>query len=672
MSEPRPPQVALVGNPNGGKTTLFNALTGLSARTGNYPGTTVEHREGRCTAGAHTLQLFDLPGTYSLQPAADDEAVTSQAVLGELQGVDAPDVVIAVVDATRLERGLYITLEMLDMGLRPVVALTMTDALPAGTRLDVDTLAARLGLKVVRASGKNPDEVEALRAAVGETLDGRSATEAHPPAARDTELDVLRVAAEDRYARIATLTEGLLDDHHSAQGESRTDRIDAVVLHPVAGPLVMIAVFAVLFQALFTWSAPFMDLIDAAVGATGGFVGGLVPDSLPMLRSLLVDGVVTGVGNVVIFVPQIAALFLFLALLEDSGYLARAAFILDRLMARVGLSGRAFVPLLSGFACAVPALMATRAIGSERDRLTTILVTPLTSCSARLPVYVLILSALFADAAPMFGILHVGTVLLFALYALGIVAAIAAAAVFRRTLLPGAAPTMILELPPYRAPAFGTVFRRILDRVKVFLVDAGTVILAVTILLWGMFTFPHDPSIDERLETAKAQVTANADGLAEELLDERLAELDNKAAQEKLAHSLGGRLGHAFEPVIAPLGFNWEMGVAILASFAAREVFVSSLGLVYGLGDADEESTTLREIIRTRERADGSKLYSPRVGLSLLVFFALAMQCMSTLAATRRETRSYKWPAIQFGYMTALAWVAAFLTFHVAGLFGMA
>jgi ferrous iron transport protein B len=670
MTDARAPRGALVGNPNGGKTTLFNALTGLSARTGNYPGTTVEHREGTCTLGSRTLQLFDLPGTYSLQPAADDEAVTSQAVLGELEGVDRPDVVIAVVDATRLERGLYIVLEMVDMGLSPLVALTMTDALPPGSRLDTDVLAERLGLVVVRASGKRPDEVEVLRAAVGEALDGEVLP---PPSAPPNDgLDALSDAALDRYTRIAALTEGLLDDDRSAIGESRTDRLDRIALHPVAGPLVMIGVFAVLFQALFTWSAPFMDLIDAAVGATGEFVGGLVPQSLPLLQSLLVDGVVTGVGNVVIFVPQIAALFLFLAILEDSGYLARAAFILDRVMSKVGLSGRAFVPLLSGFACAVPALMATRAIGSERDRLTTILVTPLTSCSARLPVYVLILSALFADAAPMFGVLHIGTVLLFALYALGIVTAIVAAAIFRRTLLPGEAPTMILELPPYRAPAMGTVLRRIVDRVKVFLVDAGTIILAVTILLWGLFTFPRDPSIAERLEVAKAAATENAAGLDEDAVAEQLAALANKAAQEKLAYSLGGRLGHAFEPVIAPLGFNWEMGVAILASFAAREVFVSSLGLVYGLGEADEESTTLRDIIRTRTKADGSKLYSPRVGLSLLVFFALAMQCMSTLAATRRETRSYKWPAIQFGYMTALAWVASFVTYHLAGLLGMA
>jgi ferrous iron transport protein B len=411
-----------------------------------------------------------------------------------------------------------------------------------------------------------------------------------------------------------------------------------------------------------------MDAIEGAVGAVSDVVVQVVPSSLPLLQSLLKDGVVAGVGNVVVFVPQIAILFLFLAILEDTGYLARAAFLLDRVMAGVGLHGRAFVPMLSGFACAVPAILATRTIENTRDRIVTILVTPLVSCSARLPVYALMIATVFASQQKLWGVVEPGAVVMVAMYTLSIVAAVGMAAVFKRTILKSPTPPLVLELPPYRLPRAMSLYKAVASRVGTFLREAGTVILAITVVLWALLTFPIDAEVAAARDKAKAAATVTIPEGAER--EAELVAIENEARQVLVEHSVAGRLGHAMEPLIAPLGFDWKIGIGILASFAAREVFVSTLGIVYGLGEADEESTSLRDAMRKDTRKDGAPLYTPLSGLSLLVFFVLAMQCMSTLAAVKRETRSWKWPVFQTAYMTVLAVAASFLVYQGGRLLG--
>ena len=716
--------VVLVGNPNSGKTTLFNALTGMSARVGNYPGITVEHREGDVVLDGRAVRLIDLPGTYSMVPRADDEVVAVQGALGRLPlsggAARVPDLVVAVVDATQLERNLYLVAQLRELRLPMVVALTMTDTIAKdGATIDVDALARRLGVPVVATAAAQKGGADALKRALGGVipptdaaarlgvpsakaaeplplppgvvvdadvralgdavaadvvvpatpealavwaiacakagtlssmgLDPRVAARAAEAATSDRDA-LVDAVVRARWERAASWAQGVVTTTRADEAPSVrfTRRVDAVLLHPIAGPVALVGVFFTLFQALFSWSEPAMDAIEGVVSALRDAAQATLPADLPLLRSLVADGVIAGVGNVVVFVPQIAVLFFFLGVLEDSGYLARAAFLLDRLMARVGLHGRAFVPMLSGFACAVPAIMATRTIENRSDRIVTILVTPLVSCSARLPVYALMIATVFATMPPLLGVFSPGAVVMIAMYSLSVFAAVAMAAVFKRTLLKSPTPPLVLELPPYRVPKLSAVTKHAASRVRVFLTEAGTVILAITVVLWALFTFPRmepDPSWSEQ-----------------------------RAAQEQLAQSVAGRMGHALEPFVAPLGFDWKIGVGLVASFAAREVLVSTLGLVYGLGDAeDEESEPLRDALKADvDPATGKPVYTPLTGLSLMVFFVLAMQCMSTLAATKRETRSWRWPAFQLGYMTALAYVASLLVFQIGKALGFA
>ena len=747
--------VLLIGNPNSGKTTLFNALTGLSARVGNYPGITVEHKEGTATLpaaqGNVVVDVIDAPGTYSILPRSDDEAVAVRALFADLPPGPGKakrthaDVVVAVVDATQLQRNLMLVAQLRELPLPLVVALTMTDTIERdGAGIDVDVLAERIGVPVVKAPAVRGG-VDALRALLGRLVGqpaplplnvpslssapasssllavvddvGRAAGKALsqsapralgllvaqavtvggmarlPSALRALDVSTLRAQAglqalsselvQVRWARaeawakdVVTRPAGpAVGDAIGAKERDEppslrlTRHIDAVALHPVFGLVVLVGVFLALFQALFAGAAPLMDAIEGAVGNVGDVVEAIVPASLPLLQSLLVEGVVAGVGNVVVFVPQIAILFFFLSVLEDSGYLARAAFILDRLMKSVGLHGRAFVPLLSGFACAVPAILATRTIESTRDRIVTILVTPLVSCSARLPVYALMIATVFSTMPPLFGVLSVGAVVLVSMYALSLGAAIAMAALFKRTLLQSPTPPLVLELPPYRMPHASQVARAVLGRVKTFLVEAGTVILAITVVLWALLKFPVDGNVVAARNAAVAVVQRELPEGDER--DARIAKLNADADKRLVEHSAAGRFGHALSPVLSPLGFDWKIGVGIVASFAAREVFVSTLGIVYGLGnEADEDSVDLRAAMRADVKDDGTPLYTPLTGLSLLAFFVLAMQCMSTLAAVKRETRSWRWPLFLVGYMSALAWLGAFAVQQIGRLLG--
>ena len=750
-------RLAVAGNPNSGKTTLFNCLTGLRHKVGNYPGVTVEHREGRLN-GQPGVVLVDLPGTYSLAARSADERVARDVLLNWLPGADPIDGVLVVVDASNLERNLYLATQILDLNLPAIVVCNMMDvAASTGQRVDVARLSRELDVPVVATVARRGDGIEAVRVAIGEchariqaddsytearrprvwrasdpiehaisrlASDLSRAGAARPGTAEGAALlllaqgspdgapsdgvlparvaDQLRVVADgfgvreaaDRAARliaaryewVAGVAERVVQRDSAATGESLSDRIDRIATHRLAGPLVFAVIMLAMFLSIFIAAEPLMNAIDSGIGWFSGLVAaGLGPG---MLTDLLVDGVVGGVGAVVVFFPQICLLFLFIAFLEDSGYMARAAFIMDRIMNRVGLHGRSFIPLLSSYACAVPGIMATRTIENPRDRLATILVAPLMSCSARLPVYLIVISAVFRSN------LWLKTGVMFGMYALGTIVALVMATLFKKTLLKGPAPAFIMELPPYRLPRLTAIVRHTWDRAKLFLTRAGTIILAISIVLWGLAYFPRGQGSGVRVQGSglgtqdseqgeggmgeqpyRLPVLAAGNEPLDEAHDSRLttqdSELRTQDSSEQLRHSYLGRAGRWIEPVIRPLGFDWKVGIGIIASFAAREVFVSTMGVVYGVeGEVDESSAPLREHMQAHAWPDGRKLFTPLTGLSLMVFYVLACQCVSTLAVVKRETQSWRWPAFMFGYMTVLAYGASLLVYQVGTALG--
>ncbi|MFW6049894.1 MAG: ferrous iron transport protein B [Myxococcota bacterium] len=724
---PDRPVVLVAGNPNAGKTTLFNALSGARSRVGNYPGTTVDRRTAKLALPAgETVELVDIPGTYSLSARSPEEQVAVDAVLGR-KG-PWPDAVVVVADATALARNLYLSLQIAETGVPLVVALNMMDeARAAGLEIDAAEIGRRLGAEVVPVVASRGHGRQALLQAVeravhrsaptGEAPDVpydppvlEAALRTEPEVARwlgelpagprrawalwcllslgDDELEDVPQAVRRRVeeARREAAAEGVdLDvaiiasryrwvDEAVAAAVKRpeeprrtvTDRLDAVLTHPVLGFAAFVAVMLLVFEALFSWSEPAIGFIEDQVAALQGLVSGVM--AAGPLRDLLVDGVIAGVGNVIVFVPQIALLFLFIGFLEDSGYLARVAFVIDRIMSSVGLHGRAFVPLLSGFACAVPAVMATRTIESRRDRLVTMLALPLMSCSARLPVYVLVIATVFAGAARVGGVLSAGAVALLGMYLLSVAATLGAAAVLRRTVLRGPRPTLVLELPPYRLPLVSNLVRTTWQRVRTFLVDAGTIILALTIVMWALLSFPKSPEVAARYDARRAEIVQTVPASER---DDALVRLEGERQAAQLERSVAGRVGRFIEPALEPLGFDWRIGVGILGAFAAREVFVSTLGMVFGIGEADEASEPLRTELRQATRADGSPLMTPLVGVSLMVFFVLACQCMSTIAVVRRESGSWKWPLLMFAYMTVLAYLGSLLVFQVGTALGL-
>ncbi len=723
----RVPRVLVAGNANAGKTTVFNALTGARAHIGNYPGVTVTRASRRITLpdGA-PVEIVDLPGTYSLTAHSPDEQVAVDGVLGRYD--DPPDAVVVVVDAGVIERALYLLLQIAETGIPVVVALNMMDeAEAAGIAFDAERLGRWLGAAVVPTVASKGTGLDALRNAIGAAVTLAPRTDSTwtglpPEAERDvaavtralTDADFGRTPAVRRSWALWSLLsldtdgaatglpapvrhtvhtvrrdaaaaqrsvdqeiisaryrwiEAVADDVRTVRHRDTrtwTKRIDDVLTHRFYGLAVFAVVMAVVFEALFTWSEPFIGGIEAATGWLQTGVTTVLPAG--NLADLLVDGVIAGVGNVVVFVPQIAMLSFFIALLEDFGYLARVAFVIDRLMGRVGLHGKAFVPMLSGFACAIPAVMATRTIEGRRDRLITMLTLPMISCSARLPVYALVTAVVFAGSPRVLGILSAGAVVLFSMYALSVAATLGAAAVLRRTVLRGPRLPLLLELPPYRRPVWRNVFLVTWRRTRKFLEDAGTVILTMTIILWALLTFPHSSDIEARYDEARTGILASTTDAAAQ--QERLGELEGQHAGEQLRYSIGGRAGRLIEPVIEPLGFDWRIGVGIIGAFAAREVFVSTLGIVFGIAEADEESVSLRESLQRAEHADGSRLMTPLAGVSLMVFFVLACQCMSTIVVVRRESGSWGWPAFMFGYMSILAYFASLTVYQVGSALG--
>jgi len=615
------PTIALVGNPNCGKTALFNALTGSRQKVANYPGVTVEKKTGRLTTPAgRTLQIVDLPGTYSLRARSPDEEVTRDVVLGRREGEVAPDLIVCVADATNLRLALRLALELKRVGRPVMLSLNMMDiARKRGIEIDADRLARELGVPVVSSVAVRRGGIDALLAEIDSAvanLPAAGTSSWHAPDAGE-----LRGGQNeaDRLLRAVVRRSGARD--------VGTSRADAVLLHPVAGLVILLAILFVMFQAVFAWAQPGMDAIEAGFHWLGGLVETLpLPD---LLKSFLKDGLIGGVGSVLVFLPQIVILFFFILVLEDLGYMARAAFLMDRIMGGAGLHGRAFIPLLSSFACAIPGIMATRVIDDKRDRLTTILVAPLMTCSARIPVYTLIIGAFIPDRE-VWGFIGLQGLVMFGLYATGIAGALAVSFVIKRVFWRGSpGEPFMLELPDYKIPQLKSLAIGLWTRAAIFVKRAGTIILSMMVLIWVLATFPQPPE---------------------------------GATEPAINYSLAAKIGSAIQPLTAPLGFNWQINVALIPGMAAREVAVGSLGTIYAISGGEEAVDKIGQALSTH--------WSLATALAFLAWYVFAPQCASTLAVIRRETGSWTWMWVTFFYMLALAYVAAFATYQIARALG--
>ena len=728
-----PVTIALVGNPNTGKSTLFSALAGIHQKSGNYPGVTVEKKVGQAQFGDHRLVLIDLPGTYSLAPKSPDEMVAVDVLTGMQKNAPKVDAVLCIVDASNLERNLYLVSQVLEMGLPVVLALNMTDVAHArGITIDVARLAKRLAVPVIEVQANKKIGLDALKTALTTVLENPAAE--HPSAfpeaftkevahlesawqssgnttiprylverllldtsgylegrllsgdatslgTKITEarerlkaagIPVPAVEALARYGWVATVLDGIVA-RPSARPVTASDRLDRVLTHRLWGTLVFIGLMLLMFQAMFSWSKPPSDWIDGGISAIGESVGSLMGDG--PLKSLIVTGVIGGVGAVLVFLPQILFLFLFIAILEDCGYMARAAYLMDRLMLRLGLSGKSFIPLLSSFACAIPGIMATRVIENRRDRLTTILIAPLMSCSARLPVYTLLIAAFIPDRVYAGGWVGLQGVTMFAMYMVGVVTAAVVAWLLKKTLLKGATPPFVMELPAYKWPSIRIVAERMISQGWGFVQRAGTIILAVSVLVWAAQYYPRDhravegPFAQELSQIEKTLAGTSEDEEKHVEAQSRKDAIDESIALEYQSRSYLGQAGQWIEPAVRPLGWDWRIASAAIASFPAREVLVATLGVLFEAGDEPEDLTKVSKFHSALQSAKwpgtGKPLFNVPVAMSLMVFFALCAQCGATLAVIRRETNSWGWPLFTFAYMTILAYLGAFLTYQI-------
>lgn len=758
--ETPPLNIALLGNPNTGKTTLFNALTGYKARVGNYSGVTIERREGPLKGVDRQVTLIDLPGTYSLAAHSPDEMVAVKVLLGLGDGDTRPDAVVVVIDASNIERNLFLTTQVLELSIPTIVVLNMTDlAVENGLEIDEKALSRVLGVPVLPVvartrkgieqlsdtilaceSLKPPEppqvyskdlllernrlieefrslglkevlqgpflvsrplvEVDGMVEKALITAGGQGACNAIEGARQRLAANKFQVQAYEATERYRWIRENCSPAIHEKENpkanSSRTDRIDNFLTHRFFGTLTLLILMTTMFQAIYSWSGPLMDLIDGSIGWVGEYITSIT--SPGPLQSFLVDGVITGVGGILIFLPQICVLFLFIALLEDIGYMARAAYLMDRLLSRVGLSGRSFIPMLSSFACAVPGVMAARSIENRSDRIATILVAPLMSCSARLPVYTLFIAA-FVPNQPILGFLNLQGIVLLSMYFLGIFIAIPLTWIFKRTMLKSKTPPFMIELPPYRMPLAGNILHRVYERAGAFVQTAGTIILAVSVIVWALSYYPRPSSVSvqygvkavtasqpylDKANAANLSLNVDLDSIEATSISDLKTEMGEKAPQwldqweqdlvlleverngEYIRQSYLGQMGKMIEPVVRPLGWDWRIGMAALASFPAREVVVSTLGIIFNQGgEVDEETNGFIQTLQNATWPDGRKLFNLPVALSIMVFFALCMQCAATIATIRQETNSWRWPLFSFAYMTVLAYVGSMITYHL-------
>jgi ferrous iron transport protein B len=703
--------IAVIGNPNSGKSTLFNRLTGLRQTTGNYPGVTVEKHSGTVQLENSAIELVDLPGIYCLGGFSTDERIAIDVILGRIEGTPSPDGLLVVLDATHLYQGLYLLQQLMEMQMPMVVAMTMTDvATSSGIDISIEVLQRHLGgikiYPVVATTGRGLDTLKEALESIAEA--------AHPaipeswPELSST-ADELVARCEDRLTRIDVIQAlihpdgrraGLLEDHlggeevgkvrkdlfgdeppqacearhryrwvHGVLKESQhraplIERFGARgfrwLNQPWPATILFFAVMALVFQAVFSWATPMMDAIDLGASLLADQVSSILPAGA--FSSFLTDGVIAGVGSVIIFLPQILILFLFIIVLEDSGFLARAAFLMDRVMRTVGLSGQSVIPMLSSFACAVPAIMATRVIPNRRDRIATILAAPFMTCSARLPVYALLIAAFVPDESV--GWFNLQGIVLLGLYLLGIIGGLVTAWIMKRSALRGPKPQFALALPEFRRPNLQTVLIKLFDRARIFLKRAGTVIFAVAIIVWGLAYFPRSEAIPVELQQAVAQAETVYSGAR---LKQEVVDLENQAAADQLEQSFLGRAGRFVEPVFLPLGWDWRVSAAVIAGFPAREVVVAVMGTIYAVGEEAEEAS-LTAKLRSAAWPDGSPIFTVPMVLGLLLFYAWCLQCAATIATIRRETNSWRWPIFAWTYMTVIGYTGAFLIYQIGSM----
>ncbi|HEY8397186.1 MAG TPA: ferrous iron transport protein B [Flavihumibacter sp.] len=699
-------QIGLVGNPNSGKSSLFNVLTGLNQKVGNFPGVTVDKKTGVCDLGDHKARIIDLPGTYSLYPKRGDEWVTYKVLMAQDKDVQL-DMLVLLADASNLKRNLLFVSQIIDLKIPVIVALTMMDlARKKGIEIDVEGLERELGVPVVVVNPRKSKGIPQLKKVMAATAKGQYKAPAFDfipnqnlatAAVNDIKLlvpnssdykaihylinhEVFDLPAElqdqieevekknnfnptktqaeeilQRYGRIKTIMGQTVAEPDPLAKSILTDKLDNLLLHRVWGYVILLAVLFLLFQSIFLIAQYPMDAIEAGFGALSGWLGDVLPAA--WWSDLLINGLVAGLGGIVVFVPQIMILFGLITILEDTGYMARISFLTDKLMRKVGLNGKSVMPMISAFACAVPAIMSARNIENTKERLLTILVTPLMSCSARLPVYT-ILIALVIPQKMIWGFISLQGLVMMGMYLLGIVMAMAVAWIAKWFIQSKEKSFFILELPMYRGPRWNNILTTMVQKARIFVVDAGKVIMLISLLLWAMSSYgPGDRF--EKIETEYAAM--------KEAQPEEVEELERQEASAKLANSYAGILGKSIEPVIEPLGYDWKIGIALITSFAAREVFVGTMATLYSVGEVeDDNDLLLREKMQMEKKPDGSPVYSLATGLSLMVFYLLAMQCMSTLAIVKRETKSWKWPLIQLAYMTALAYITSWVVYQLA------
>jgi ferrous iron transport protein B len=648
-------KIALLGNPNTGKSTVFNLLTGLRQHVGNFPGVTVDKKVGEFNFNNKQHIITDFPGTYSLYPRSKDEEVVYK-VLSDQTHPDFPDVVVVVVDASNLERNLLLFTQIYDLQIPTILVLNMSDiAFRRGKKADIQKLEAEFpGVVIVEMSARVKLGVERLKEAIDtfvvSPIQSTFTADFHLLPMDD--LENQSIEAETRYSKIRKIIEKVIPEKETLD-DSKSNRIDRILVHPILGYLIFTLVLFVLFQFIYVFAALPMDLIDGSFATLSSWLHESLPTGY--FFDLITQGIIPGIGGVVVFIPQIALLFLFLSILEESGYLARVVFIMDRLMRPLGLNGKSVVPLLSSVACAIPGIMAARTISSKKERLITILVAPLMSCSARIPVYTLLI-ALVIPSKMIFGFINLQGLVLFALYALGLVSALIMSVVMNMFLKTKEKSFLLLEMPSYKMPRWGNISLNVFEKVKVFVFEAGKVILAISILLWFLATF--GPS--NRMDTAVIKLKKEAS-----FVNLPIEKQQHRIASEKLANSYIGIIGKGIEPIIRPLGYDWKIGISLITSFAAREVFVGSLATIYAVNDDGGENKTLLDRLKAEEHADGTKVYSLATGVSLMVFYVYAMQCMATLAVVKRETKTWKWPIFQILFMGALAYLGSLIVFNL-------